>query len=175
MVSVQQRFSIKFEKRGASGEVVGGKSGNPGYIDGLPLLLGKKDASTSAVSISEDGFRIRGGDITGKCTEGVTGDLSEMGDPVVKFNVDLSYGCALEYTLQELKDACNPTDSPLASLEIFKNLDSVDSFGQFGNAYVYYPRVSAILKLIIYHLFNRRTGSASLRYQPIVCKVRPNG
>jgi len=99
MVSVQQRFSIKFEKRGQTSEVVGGKSGNPGYIDGLPLLVGKKDATTSAVSVSEDGFRIRGGDLTGKCYEDATGILSEMGDPVLKFNIDMSYGCAIEYNL----------------------------------------------------------------------------
>jgi len=26
-----------------------------------------------------------------------------MGDPLLKFNVDLSYGCTIDYTLQELK------------------------------------------------------------------------
>ena len=62
MAAVQQRFAIKFVKQGESSEIVSGKSGNPGYIDGLPLLLGKKDASTGAVSMNEEGFRVRGGD-----------------------------------------------------------------------------------------------------------------
>ena len=145
MVSVQQRFSITFEKMGTSGELVGGKSGNPGYIDGLPMLLGKKDQSSGAVSITEDGFRVRGGDSTGKCIEGsFSSNLSEMGDPVLKFNVDLSYGCSMVYNLQELKDNCSSANSPLADLEIFKNLETIDTFGRFGNAYVYYPKVSAL-------------------------------
>jgi len=65
-----------------------------------------------------------------------------MGDPTLKFNVDLSYGCTLEYTLQELKDNCNPVKNPLDQYEIFSNLNEIDSFGRFGNAYVYYPKVS---------------------------------
>ena len=112
MVSVQQRFSIKFQKQGSSGMLVGGKSGNPGYIDGLPLLIGKADAS-KAVSVSEDGFRLRGGDSFGRCIQGSIDNLSEMGDPILKFNVDLSYGCALEYTLDELKTACDALADPL--------------------------------------------------------------
>lgn len=63
-----------------------------------------------------------------------------MGDPTLKFNVDLSYGCTLEYTLQELKDNCNPVKNPLDQYEIFSNLNEIDSFGRFGNAYVYYPK-----------------------------------
>jgi len=53
MASVQQRFSIKFVKQGDANQIVSGKSGNPGYIDGLPLLVGKKDASTEAVAVAE--------------------------------------------------------------------------------------------------------------------------
>lgn len=32
--------------------------------------------------------------------------------------------------------------NPVAKLEIFKNLKQFDSFGRFGNAYIYYPSVS---------------------------------
>jgi len=46
---------------------VSGKSGNPGYIDGLPLLVGKKDKATGAVVMVEEGFRLRGGDSRGRC------------------------------------------------------------------------------------------------------------
>jgi len=28
----------------------------------------------------------------------------------------------------------------LSNLAIFRNLDNIDSFGRFGNAYVYYPK-----------------------------------
>ncbi len=142
MASVQQRFSIKFVKQGESTQIVTGKSGNPGYIDGLPLLVGKADA-TKAVAVAEEGFVVRGGDSTGRCYKTTDANLSEMGDPILKFNVDLSYGCSLDWTLDELKKACNPVANPISDLEIFSNLDNIDSFGRFGNAYAYYPLVSS--------------------------------
>ena len=71
------------------------------------MLLGKKDPATGAVSTSEDGFRVRGSDLTGKCIEDIDTDLSEMGDPILKFDVDMSYGCAIEYTLEELEQNCS--------------------------------------------------------------------
>ena len=65
-----------------------------------------------------------------------------MGDPTLKFNVNVSYGCSLSYTLDELMNACDSALSPVSDLEIFSNLDQIDTFGQFGNAYIYYPKVS---------------------------------
>ena len=153
MASVQQRFSIKFVKQGDANQIVSGKSGNPGYIDGLPLLVGKKDANTEAVAVAEQGFLVRGGDSTGRCFKSTNANLSEMGDPTLKFNVDLSYGCTLEYTLQELKDNCNPVKNPLDQYEIFSNLNEIDSFGRFGNAYVYYPKVSSSLSVYQFFYF----------------------
>lgn len=64
MSSVHQKFSIKFVKKGDANQVVQGKSGNPGYIDGLPVLIGQADAS-GAMQLYEEGFRIRGGDSIG--------------------------------------------------------------------------------------------------------------
>ena len=85
--------------------------------------------------------------MTGSCVGPVTDSdmLAEMGDPTVKFNVDLSYGCTLSYTLQELKDVCNSINTPVANLEIYKNLNNIDTFGKFGNADVYKTNVSAAL------------------------------
>ena len=131
-------------KKGTDADgIVQGTSGSPGYIDGLPLLIGKADAS-GATQIYEDGFRLSGGDMTGACVGPVTDSdmLAHMGDPTVRFNVDLSYGCTLSYTQQELRDICSSTNSPVANLEIFKNLNNIDSFGKFGNADVYKPKVS---------------------------------
>ena len=140
MASVQQRFSIKFVKAGDSAKIVTGKSGNPGYIDGLPLLVGKADENTQAVEVAEEGFVVRGGDSTGRCFKSTGANLSEMGDPILKFNVDLSYGCSIELNLAELKDKCKKSEI-VTDLEIFSNLN-IDSFGRFGNAFVYYPKVS---------------------------------
>ena len=100
MASVHQKFSIKFVKKGTDENgVIQGTSGSPGYIDGLPLLIGQEDPSGATV-IFEDGFRISGGDMTGACIGPVTDSnmLADMGDPTLKFNVDLSYGCTLAYT-----------------------------------------------------------------------------
>ena len=146
MTSVHQKFSIKFMKKGEDTDgIIQGTSGSPGYIDGLPLLIGKGDAS-GATQIYEDGFRLSGGDIRGHCMGTVSnGDLlAEMGDPTVRFNVDLSYGCILPYTFQELKNSCSSTSTPVANLEIFKNLNLIDTFGRFGNANVYKLKVSDI-------------------------------
>ena len=65
-----------------------------------------------------------------------------MGDPTLRFNVDLSYGCSVSYTFEDLKNGCDSITSPIANLEIFRNLEGLDSFGHFGNAYIYYPKVS---------------------------------
>ena len=82
--------------------------------------------------------------MTGKCLQSTDAELSEMGDPTLKFGVDLSYGCTLSYTYDELKAMCDSENAfnPVAGLEIFSNLDNIDSFGRFGNAYIYYPQVS---------------------------------
>lgn len=106
MASVHQKFSIKFEKKGNAAQIVQGKSGNPGYIDGLPVLIGQADPS-GGMQLYEDGFRIRGGDSTGKCMPKTTAELGEMGDPTLRFSVDLSYGCSMKMTLDQLKESCD--------------------------------------------------------------------
>ena len=106
-----------------------------------------------------------------------------MGDPTVKFNVDLSYGCTLSYTLQELKDVCNSINTPVANLEIYKNLNNIDTFGKFGNADVYKTNVSAalispsFLLLLIFRFLLTviRTGRKSSRRLHWSAWVRPSG
>lgn len=46
-----------------------------------------------------------------------------MGDPTLRFSVDLSYGCTLKMTLDDLKKNCDQFKSPIANLELFNNLD----------------------------------------------------
>ena len=156
MTSVHQRFSIKFVKtrdladgQSASDIAVQGTSGNPGYIDGLPLLIGKKEATGNAegaVQIYEEGFRVRGGDAAGTCLEEIDAELSEMGDPTLRFNVNLSYGCTVSYNFNDLQKMCQGESGfPLiTNFEIFKNLEDIDSYGFFGNANIHYPKVSQI-------------------------------
>ena len=124
MSSVHQRFSIKFVKEGSQDGVTISTSGNPGYIDGLPLLLGKADSESGAMQIDESGLRIRGGDSVGNCMQETDAELIEMGDPTVRFGVDLSYGCNLEYNWADFKAMCDDDNiiNPVVKLEIFKNL-----------------------------------------------------
>ena len=70
-----------------------------------------------------------------------------MGDPTLRFNVNLSYGCTVSYNFNELQKMCQGESGfPLISnFEIFKNLDDIDSYGFFGNANIHYPKVSQIL------------------------------
>ena len=68
-------------------------------------MVGKKQ-DNEAMSIYDGGFRLTGGDSKGKCITALANSdmLSEMGDPILKFNVDLSYGCVLPFTFDELKE-----------------------------------------------------------------------
>ena len=98
MMHVQQRFTLQFvDKESADPEPTFGKSGNPGYIFGLPLLLGKNDpANEGAVLTYDGGFVGTGSNLFGMCTTDKQEDIS---DPVVTFGENLSYGCAKEMTL----------------------------------------------------------------------------
>ena len=123
------------------------RSGHPGYIVGLPLLLGKKetvatDPPTEAISIYENGFVGTGADSAGRCIETAQGDnYFSASDPVVTFGEDLSYGCSLELTGPELESRCG--SFALSDFEIFKNLEKVDMVGRFGSANYNFVKVSA--------------------------------
>ena len=123
------------------------RSGHPGYIVGLPLLLGKKedvatDPPTEAISIYENGFVGTGADSVGRCVETGQGDNYYLAsDPVVTFGENLSYGCSVELTGPELESRCG--SFALSEYEIFKNLERVDMVGRFGSANFNYIKVSA--------------------------------
>lgn len=84
------------------------KSGNPGYLDGFPVLIAQPDASnTGAMQTFDGGFKLAGADEQGSCknklasaTEDQESALNE--DPTVMFRQDLSYQCSLEMDLTEL-------------------------------------------------------------------------
>ena len=121
----------------------------------------------------QDGFRIVGGDSKGRCISSSTltdaDNMSSMGDPTLKFNVDLSYGCTLEYTHQELEDNCASYKAPLTDLEIFKNLDNIDHFGIFGSANIYYPQDWKEINQVAIDL--QRLGQATWDSVNQICKI----
>lgn len=104
-----------------------GRSGNPGYIDGLPVLVGKADLVNVGAQITPiDGFKIVGADATGKCTTSLPEGV--QGDPTLQFNLDLSYGCGESLDLAELQAFCEDAAS-LDGYDIFGNLNNFESFG----------------------------------------------
>ena len=80
-----QTFSINFVSSTINTQA---KSGNPGYLDGLPLLIGNKNqANPAATNIFLDGFRLVGADRQGECISSAKTSLDQVhalqGDPVV--------------------------------------------------------------------------------------------
>lgn len=105
-VGVQQSFKISFKTGGDA--LIQKRSGNPGYMDGYPFLLGKQSTAGKVIESYIDGFQITGADKNGKCFDAApaSGSFRDLDDPVVKFNTDLSYGCSRSFSYDELKDFC---------------------------------------------------------------------
>jgi len=85
------------------------RSGNPGYILGLPLLVAGE--SGNSMVYYPGGFEIKGFNSFGKCTTRATNtDNMDSDNPILRFGTDLSYGCQLEAkTESELEAFCmNP-------------------------------------------------------------------
>lgn len=56
-----------------------------------------------------------------------------MNNPILKFGTDISYGCQLDpKNARDLETFCN--DPQLEDFEIFKNLEGMKYFGEYGNA-----------------------------------------
>jgi hypothetical protein len=68
--------------------------------------------------------------------------MSDVGDPVVNFGEDISYGCGKSLSLSDLEAYCQNPNNNIASLPIFTNLNFWKVYGQFGNANIYNPSVS---------------------------------
>ena len=70
---------------------------------------------------------IQGSDNTGKCLSAAPA-IPAYGDPVARFNEDLTYGCTvLNDNLAALKAYCEDPNvqTNIKSLEIFKNLENI--------------------------------------------------
>lgn len=92
--SVKQKFSITFNSN-AENTVYQKKSGNPGYLEGLPVKLANQQSEGSAMESYLDGFQLSGSDLQGNCFNAADApDLFDFNDPVVKFRQDQSYGCS---------------------------------------------------------------------------------
>lgn len=73
--------------------------------------------------------------------------MKDVGDPIVNFGEDISYGCGKSLSLSELASYCTES-SKIASLPIFTNVNFWTVYGQFGNANIYNPSVSILIGLL---------------------------
>jgi len=68
---------------------VQGRSGNPGYISGFPVLIGSTDVDNEGAKlVYQEGFPISGADMYGKCIPTQkTAEIfyNDFGNPVLNF------------------------------------------------------------------------------------------
>lgn len=86
-----------------------------------------------------------GADTEGLCLQKASSDVAAQldalpGDPVVKFDFDVSYLCTQKFDLAELKAYCENTSLDINEYAIIQNMDLFEEFGQFGNANFYYAK-----------------------------------
>jgi len=77
----------------------------------------------------------------GKCLSSstVSNSMTDFGDPVLGFGENTVYGCSMALSLNDLRSYCGD-QSNIKSLPLFKNLEFLSKFGQFGNANIYKPK-----------------------------------
>ncbi|CDW73609.1 UNKNOWN [Stylonychia lemnae] len=140
---VAQKYSVNFITA-ASNIQVQSKSGNPGYKTGAPLLVGKVDTNSGGMQLYQNGFQLTGADKYGACFSAPSTEITEIstdyGDPVVNFSQDLNYGCSVQKTYSELKSYCSDLNSNIDGMQLFKNLEFIQKFGEFGNANLYFTQ-----------------------------------
>ena len=103
-LGVQQSFKIDFL---TTDEVIQKRSGNPGYMDGYPIKIGIQREKGEPIDSYIDGFQLTGADKQGHCIlEANEEGIRDLEDPVVKFNIDLAYGCTKGFSWQQFKEFC---------------------------------------------------------------------
>lgn len=142
---LSQGFTVEFvasaaptvDAAAAGNAVLRARSGNPGYIAGLPLLNAERLASGSSEGMNArvPGLKVYGSSASRWCDDGLPSEG-------VNFGEDLATGCALEVTYANFTDLCAQA-GPLvrevapAGLKVPKHLWMNSSFnyvGIFGNA-----------------------------------------
>ena len=101
------------------------RSGNPGYIAGLPLLVGRMQEESTKRAITErvGGLKLFGPSADGTCSTTVS--------TPVAFHEDLRVGCTKKLNYAELKDLCETSQQN----QIPAQLNVTDDFvGILGNS-----------------------------------------
>lgn len=91
------------------------RSGNPGYVIGLPVLYGFYDSSVNAINELISGFMVPSSfapydannpEVFGRAICPQTSSSSSVGQAAVQFGYDLLSGCTVELSREELLDMC---------------------------------------------------------------------
>jgi hypothetical protein len=123
LVDVEQKFNINFQAVGAQ---VFNKSGNPGYLQGFPLLAGKANPA-GGIDTKIQGFLLRGADLNGLCTAGDVNKFFALSYPRVNFAENSVFPCRLSMDKAALKTYC--TTKEWLNKDIFKQLDDFKQVG----------------------------------------------
>ena len=134
-VAVPMRFRTFFELEGNNSEIVY-RSGNSGYLDLQPVLIGKVDPSVTGPIVNKDGFMAI---ISGTVCESTPSNpkLTTLGNNVLLFNQNMSvswYIQASGNSITEFESLCDISNTDLPNLAIFDQLNDVDQVGKYGNA-----------------------------------------
>ncbi|KAJ3260839.1 Tectonic-1 [Boothiomyces macroporosus] len=134
--SIEQTFSVEYQLEGTVN--VYAKSGNPGYIYGLPVLSGLEvsQGSSNAISFNTDpqfGITLVK-DTLSSGTIGCTSSTSDYGNRLpVTFGENTISGCTLWLTRDDLLNNCDSLRSRIYNLQTL-TAQNIDSIGKFGNA-----------------------------------------
>lgn len=88
-VSVPMRFRTFFELVNADVTEITYRSGNSGYLDLEPLLVGVPDASTG-ITASKDGFMVELSNTNCLTTTALTNTLTTTADNTLRFNQNMT-------------------------------------------------------------------------------------
>jgi tectonic-1/3 len=148
-LSLQQEYLVDYVQKDIT--VVRSRSGNPGYLDGLPVLAGNMvgngatgvETPKTAIQQLKDGFRIPFYvDGSGACQSDSTKNFDEV-DPAgehVLFRHEFIKSCSLPMTVAQLKDACEQdpdtvVKSDFSTYGVYLNATGIPSrIGVYGNA-----------------------------------------
>ncbi|CAM9640361.1 unnamed protein product, partial [Phaeothamnion confervicola] len=141
-IDVQQSFTVQFRgsadvaRSGDLGNFVNrSRSGNPGYLVGLPVLSGTPSDSGTYVAAAQSGLQILGGG-DGTCDSAVSSSSTVAAVSSVLFGYDILGCCALALTRVELEEMCSgggPHMSANGATPTALNLTQ-SLIGAFGNA-----------------------------------------
>jgi hypothetical protein len=102
---VEQTFGVQFKVQTSSNAQAFYKSGNPGYIVSMPLLVSSSNQGLKQVD--QAGLRLFSGDKQGNCFDTLSSlDSVDFDITTVRFGENLKLNCFIELNAEQLKEYC---------------------------------------------------------------------